>query len=72
MRVVDLVPEVYYRESRDFSYLGRLLEIVFNHVKTGSDLVNSNPLNEDIYSSMLDILSTTLGFESKHNYVNRD
>lgn len=72
MKVVDLVPEVYYRDSRDFSYIGRLLEVVFNHIKSGSDLVNSNPLNEDVSSSILDLLTTTLGFESKHNYINRD
>ena len=39
MEVRKLVPDVYYRESRDFSYIGRLIEILVNYNKTGADLV---------------------------------
>lgn len=68
MKVSNLVPEVYYKESRDFSYVGRLFEIVFNYMKSGVDLINLNLLNQNINSSALQLLSYTLGFETKHEY----
>lgn len=68
MKVSNLVPEVYYKESRDFCYIGRLFEIVFNYMKSGVDLMDLNLLNENINSSALQLLSYTLGFETKHEY----
>lgn len=72
MKVSRFVPQVYYKESRDFSYIGRLYEIVFNYLKTGVDLVSSNPLDNDVSTSIIDLLATTLGFESKHEYTIKD
>lgn len=61
------LPRVYYNESRDFQLLGRLFEAVFNYSKMGVDTV------ENIYSMNMDnklvnLLSKTIGFESKHDY----
>lgn len=71
MKVQNMVPEVYYKESRDFSYIGRLFEILFNHLKTNADLVNSSLVNIDS-DDLLNSLSYTLGFKPKHTYNNKD
>lgn len=72
MDVSKLLPEVYFKESRDFSYVGRLLEVAFNYLKTGADLVDVNPDNENISNDLLELVCTTLGFESKHKYIKKD
>lgn len=72
MKVSDLLPEVYYKESRDFAYIGRILEIIFNYMKTASDNVGLNIDNEFINSNLIDLSVDTLGFDAKHKYVNND
>lgn len=72
MKVSKLVPKVYYSESRDFSYIGRLFEIVFNHLKTNVDLIDASPINDEVSSMLITLASLTLGFESKHEYVTKD
>lgn len=62
MKVERMVPEIYYDKSRDFAYIGRLLEIVFNYMKTAADNVGVEP-DEDIDSNIIDLLVNTLGFE---------
>ena len=62
------VPEVYYRESRDFQFLGRVFDVVFNSTKTNSDLVETNPLSDNFDTRMIDLLTLTLGFKSRHHY----
>lgn len=71
MKVKNLVPNVYYKESRDFSYIGRLFEIIFNYMKSGSNIVDKS-LSLDINSIIIDLITTTLGFETKHSYINED
>ena len=71
MRVENLVPEVYYKESRDFSYIGRVLEVAFNYLKTNVDLVGKS-VNVDSSSNLINLLVSSLGFESKHEYTNED
>lgn len=72
MKVDKLVPEVYYKESRDFSFVGRLFEVLLNYMKTNGDLVYSDLNSENIKSMLIDLLNTTLGFESKHEYITKD
>lgn len=72
MKVDKLLPEVYYKESRDFAYVGRLVEIVLNYMKTAADCVNLNVDNENIDGNIVDLLVDTLGFELRHAYVNKD
>lgn len=71
MEVDKMVPEVYYKESRDFSYVGRLFEILVNYLKTGGELVRKG-LKDVNSESLIDLLCTTLGFETKHKYINTD
>ena len=71
MKVNKLVPNVYYKESRDFSYIGRLLEVAINYLKTNVDLV-SKSVNASSSSNLINLLTSSLGFESKHEYTNED
>lgn len=72
MKVSRLLPEVYYRESRDFSYLGRIAEVAFNYMKTGADSVGVSPTDEDASSDLLELACATVGFESLHRYTKKD
>ena len=72
MKVENLVPEVYYKESRDFSFVARICEVAFNYMKTAADCVNINIDNENVDGNLVDLLVNTLGFELRHDYVNKD
>lgn len=63
-----LVPEVYYKKSRDFQIIGRTYDIVFNYLKTNIDTIYNNPLNDSSDKKLLDLLAMSLGFKSKHLY----
>ena len=64
----DLTPEVYYKRSRDFQYIGRLFDLVLNNAKMNTDIISSLPLNPDMDPRLLDLLALTLGFKSKHEH----
>lgn len=72
MNVEKLVPEVYYKESRDFSYIGRVFEIVFNYMKLQADLSGVDFNNDNINADLIELAAKTVGFETKHVYVNKD
>lgn len=64
----ELVPSVYYNESRDFQILGRTFEVLFNYIKTNVDMVNELPFSRNSDIKLLPLLATTLGFSTKRNY----
>lgn len=66
IKTKKLIPEVYNRDSRDFQVLSNTFDIVFNYLKTNIDIMSLT--NE----KMVDLLSTTVGFTSKHEYNNDD
>lgn len=68
IKVRDLVPSIYYDESRDFQTFGRVFEVVFNYLKTNVDLVKENPLDRRSSINLIKLITKTLGFESKHEY----
>ena len=72
MKVENLLPEVYYKESRDFAYIGRLIELALNSMKTGADSVNVNINDETVDPNIVELLVNSLGFESKHEYITKD
>lgn len=63
IKTQNLIPEIYYKESRDFQLLGRIYDIIYNYAKTNVDLVLDND-----ESYLLDLLVRTLGFYPTHNY----
>jgi hypothetical protein len=68
IRLQDLTPSVYYDKSRDFQFIGRLYDIVLNHIKTNADLLYDLPSGKNKDKRLLNLLALTLGFQTKHNY----
>ena len=68
IQLQNYTPEVYYNHSRDFQFIGRLYDIVLNSVKTNSDLLQCLLNNNNFNSQLVDLLSLTLGFKSRHQY----
>jgi len=68
IRLQDSTPSIYYTESRDFQFIGRLYDIVLNSIKTNADNLYNIPINENMDEKLLNLLSLTLGFQSKHHY----
>jgi len=62
------VPDYYYNESRDFQLIGRIFEGVFNATKTATDTIVNTPLSSNYDIALIDLLTKTLGFESKRKY----
>lgn len=71
LRTQDFTPDVYYRQSRDFQFIGRLFDVVLNSVKTNADMLYSIPLSEDSDERLLQLMTLTLGFKPRHQYNNR-
>lgn len=72
LRTQNLVPSVYYDNSRDFQFLGRTFDVVFNYLKMNIDLVKESPLSANLDDKLIPLLAKTLGFEVKHNYNTQD
>jgi hypothetical protein len=68
IRLQELTPEIYYKQSRDFQFIGRLYDIVLNYSKTNADSLYNLPIGDDMNESLLNLLSYTLGFKSNKNY----
>ncbi len=68
IKLQNLTPEVYYKQSRDFQFIGRLYDVVLNMAKTNSDLIYGIPSTDDAGSDLIDLLVLTLGFKNQHSY----
>lgn len=68
IRLQDSTPRVYYEQSRDFQFIGRLFDIVLNSAKTNADCVNTLPLDKDMDDRLLNLLALTLGFSHRRRY----
>lgn len=63
----EQVPSIYPNASRDFQYLGWLIDIVLNSVKHNVDSLYQLPiLTDDV--KIAELLAMTLGFKVKRNY----
>lgn len=63
----EQVPSVYPSASRDFQYLGWLINIVLNSVKHNVDDIYDLP-NSKADAKLTELLAMTLGFKIKRNY----
>ena len=68
IRTQELIPEVYYKESRDFQLFGRFYDVIYNYVKTNVDLIRTFPINKHTDTRLIELLVRTLGFENKQDY----
>jgi hypothetical protein len=57
----DLTPDVYYNNSRDFQFIGRLFDLVLNATKTEADILFSLPLSANSPDHLLSLMATTFG-----------
>ena len=71
IKLEKLTPSVYYTKSRDFQFIGRLYDVVLNSIKTNGDLLNMLTDVEGLPVKWIDLASTSLGFQSKHNYSSK-
>jgi len=69
IKLQEYTPEVYYKQSRDFQYIGRLYDLMLNYVKTNSDLLYNLPLSQNSDDQFMDLMALTLGFKIKHRYT---
>ena len=63
----EQVPSIYPSASRDFQYLGWLIDIVLNSVKHNVDDLYDLP-NSKTDPRLTELLAMTLGFKVKRNY----
>ncbi len=68
IKLQDLTPAVYYDQSRDFQFLGRLYDLVLNYVKTNAANLYNLPVGKNMDEQLLNLLALTLGFKPTKNY----
>jgi hypothetical protein len=68
IKLQKYTPEIYYKESRDFQFLGRLFDIVLNSTKTEADLLYSIPLSDTSNDKLLELFALTVGFKANKKY----
>ena len=68
IKLQDLTPAIYYKQSRDFQFIGRLYDIVLNYVKTGAENLYNLPIGQNMNEQLLNLLALTLGFKTNKQY----
>ena len=68
IKLQDLTPEIYTKQSRDFQFIVALYDIVLNHVKTNAANLYQLPIGKNMNEQLLNLLSLTLGFKATKNY----
>lgn len=68
IKTLKNVPDIYSVESRDFQVLGRTFDVIFNSILTDSEIINHSPLSDNSDERLIDLLTLTLGFKSRHKY----
>lgn len=61
IKMQELTPEVYFNNSRDFQFIGRLFDLVLNATKTEADILFSLPLSANSPDHLLNLMTTTFG-----------
>lgn len=68
IKIQNLTPEIYSKQSRDFQFIERLFDIVLNSVKTNAENLYTLPLSANTDEHLIDLMALTLGFKSRHHY----
>ena len=68
IRLQDLTPAIYYNQSRDFQFIGRLYDLVLNSIKTNAANLYNLPIGKNMDEQLLNLLALTLGFKPTKNY----
>jgi hypothetical protein len=67
IKLQELTPTIYYDQSRDFQYIGRLYDLVLNAIKTEVDLMAAQPFSDNSSDDLLELLTTTFGLRLSPN-----
>ncbi len=68
IKLQDLTPAVYYNQSRDFQFIGRLYDLVLNYSKTNAANLYNLPIGKNMDEQLLNLLALTLGFKPIKKY----
>lgn len=68
IKLQDLTPEVYYNQSRDFQFIGRLYDIILNYIKTNTINLYNLPVGKNMDEQLLNLLALSLGFKTTKYY----
>jgi hypothetical protein len=68
IKLQDLTPAIYYSQSRDFQFIGRLYDVVLNSVKTNAANLYNLPVGQNMDEQLLNLLAMTLGFKTSKQY----
>lgn len=68
IKLQDLTPAIYYNQSRDFQFIGRLYDLVLNYSKTNAANLYNLPIGKNMDEQLLNLLALTLGFKPTRNY----
>jgi hypothetical protein len=68
IKLQDLTPAVYYEQSRDFQFIGRLYDLVLNYIKTNAANLYNLPSGKNMDEQLLNLLALTLGFKPTRKY----
>ena len=68
IKLQDLTPAVYYEQSRDFQFLGRLYDLVLNYIKTNAANLYNLPVGQNMNEQLLNLLALTLGLKTTKQY----
>jgi hypothetical protein len=68
IKLQDLTPAIYYNQSRDFQFIGRLYDLVLNYLKTNAANLYNLPVGKNMDEQLLNLLALTLGFKPTKNY----
>lgn len=68
IRLQDLTPSVYYTQSRDFQFIGRLYDLVLNYLKTNAANLYNLPSGKNLDEQLLNLLALTLGLKPTKKY----
>lgn len=68
MKIENLLPKVYYKESRDFAYIGRAFEIIVNYIKSLTDVISINYNSTNISDMLVELYALNIGLRNISNY----
>jgi hypothetical protein len=68
IKLQDLTPEIYYKQSRDFQFIGRLYDVVLNYIKTNAANLYNLPSGQNMDEQLLNLLALTLGLKTTKQY----
>lgn len=68
IKLQDLTPAVYYNQSRDFQFIGRLYDLVLNYSKTNAANLYNLPIGKNMDEQLLNLLALTLGLKPTKKY----